>query len=159
MMDVESRPRFCYSLSIMRILGVDPGERRIGLASSDSETKIASPLSSVDARNMEQALARIASLCEQLAVEQIVVGLPLRLDGSEGEAARRARRFADKLKARTGLAVVMWDERLTSRAAGRVLGEAGVRGSKRRQSVDPIAAALILQGYLDAGSSGEAPEP
>jgi putative Holliday junction resolvase len=103
---------------------------------------------------MEQALVAIASHCEQLAVEQIVVGLPLRLDGSEGEAARRARRFADKLKARTGLAVVMWDERLTSRAAGRVLGEAGVRGAKRRQSVDPIAAALILQGYLDAESAG-----
>jgi putative Holliday junction resolvase len=143
----------------MRILGVDPGERRIGLASSDSETKIASPLVSVDARNTEQALAAIASQCEQLAVEQIVVGLPLRLDGSEGEAARRARRFADKLKARTGLAVVMWDERLTSRAAGRVLGEAGVRGAKRRQSVDPIAAALILQGYLDSGSADNPGEP
>lgn len=108
---------------------------------------------------MEQALAQIATQCEQLGVVQIVVGLPLRLDGSEGEAARRARRFADKLKARTGLAVAMWDERLTSRAAGRVLGEAGVRGSKRRQSVDPIAAALILQGYLDAEGAGDALDP
>jgi putative Holliday junction resolvase len=108
---------------------------------------------------MEQALAQIASQCERLGVEQLVVGLPLRLDGSEGEAARRARRFAEKLKARTGLEVVMWDERLTSRAAGRVLGEAGVRGSKRRQAVDPIAAALILQGYLDADSAREDDDP
>jgi putative Holliday junction resolvase len=132
------------------MLGVDPGERRIGLASSDLDGLIASPLSSVDARNMEQAVAIIASEVERLVVAQLVVGLPLRLDGSEGEAARRARRFAERLRIRTGLPVVLWDERMTSLAAGRVLKEAGVRGAKRRKAIDPIAAALILQSYLDA---------
>jgi putative holliday junction resolvase len=134
----------------MQILGVDPGERRIGLASADPETRIATPLVSVDARNMEQAVARIVGEMRRLEVTQVVVGLPLRLDGSEGEAARRARRLAERLRVAGGVDAVLWDERLTSRAAGRVLREAGVRGAKQRKAVDPIAAALILQSYLDA---------
>lgn len=132
------------------MLGVDPGERRVGLASADSETKIASPLSCVEARTMEQTLAAIVAEVQRLEVEQLVIGLPLRMDGSEGEAARRARRFAAQLQQRTGLEVVLWDERLTSAAAGRVLRDAGVRRQRRRQAVDSMAAALILQSYLDA---------
>jgi putative Holliday junction resolvase len=107
---------------------------------------------------MEQAVAHIASEVERLDVAQLVVGLPLRLDGTEGEAARRARRFAERLRTRTGLPVVLWDERMTTLAAGRVLREAGVRGVKQRKAIDSIAAALILQSYLDAEQTRDDPE-
>lgn len=143
------------------MLGLDPGERRIGLASSDPETKIASPLAAVQARTMEDAVVKVLAEIDRLEVEQLVIGLPLRMDGSEGEAARRARRFADRLRLRTGLPIVMWDERLTTSAAGRVLREAGVKRDKRKAAIDSMAAALILQSYLDAEhpSDGADPEP
>src|SRR5689334_10189488 len=102
----------------MRMLGVDPGERRIGLASADSETGIASPLPCVEVRTMDHTLSAIVAEVARLEVEQLVIGLPLRMDGSEGEAARRAHRFAERLRQATGLRVVLWDERLTSAAAG-----------------------------------------
>jgi putative Holliday junction resolvase len=132
------------------MLGVDPGERRIGLAVSDDAGEIASPHATVDVRGREQAVRDVAAAAAQLAVERIVVGLPLKLDGSEGEASRRARGFAERLRALTGLDIVLWDERLSSRAAERALRESGMRGDKRRQTVDRVAAALILQSYLDA---------
>jgi putative Holliday junction resolvase len=83
-------------------------------------------------------------------VERVVMGLPLRMDGSEGESARLARKLAARVHEATQLEVVLWDERLTSRAAERALAEAGTRGQKRKQAVDAVAAALLLQSYLDA---------
>jgi putative Holliday junction resolvase len=139
----------------MRLLGIDPGARRIGLALSDEDAVIASPHSTVEVQGLERALREVAALAAKLGVERVVIGLPLRLDGSEGEASRRVRLLADRLGVLTQLPIVLWDERLTTRAADRALSEAGVRGSKRRQVVDRVAAALILQSYLDA-QSGDA---
>jgi putative Holliday junction resolvase len=134
----------------MRLLGVDPGARRIGLALSDEDGEIASPHSTVQVQGQERALREVAAAAARLEVGCVVVGLPLRLDGSEGEASRRARQFAQRLGELTQLPIVMWDERLTTLSAERALAEAGVRGSKQRQLVDRVAAALLLQSYLDA---------
>jgi putative Holliday junction resolvase len=134
----------------MRVLGIDPGARRIGLALSDEEGRFASPIGAVQVHNAEQAVRDIASEVTRHAVERLLLGLPLRMDGSEGDSARRARKLAAQLHAATGLEVVLWDERLSSRAAERALSEAGARGQKRKQAVDTVAAALLLQSYLDA---------
>jgi putative Holliday junction resolvase len=132
------------------MLGVDPGARRIGLAVSDDDGEIASPHATVDVQSRERAARDVAEAAAKLEVTKIVVGLPLRLDGSESDSSRRARALAEQLRSLTRLDVVLWDERLSSRAAERALREAGVRGSKRKQHVDRVAAALILQSYLDA---------
>jgi putative holliday junction resolvase len=134
----------------MRVLGIDPGARRIGLALSDPEGQFALPLEAVQARGVEQTVQALAAEAARLSAERLVVGLPLRMDGGEGESARLARKLAERLHAATGLPVVLWDERLTTRAAERALAEAGARGARRKQAVDSVAAALLLQSYLDA---------
>jgi len=134
----------------MRVLGIDPGARRIGLALSDPEGQFALPLEAVQVRGMEQTVQRLAAEVVRLSAERLVIGLPLRMDGSEGESARLARKLAERLHAATGLPVVLWDERLTTRAAERALAEVGARGARRKQAVDSVAAALLLQSYLDA---------
>jgi putative Holliday junction resolvase len=134
----------------MRVLGIDPGARRIGLALSDPEGQFASPLPAVLARGADEIVRKLAVEVARCQAARVVMGLPLRLDGSEGESARLARRLAERLHAETGLPVVLWDERLTSRAAQRTLNETGTPRSKRKQAVDSIAAALLLQSYLDA---------
>jgi putative holliday junction resolvase len=134
----------------MRVLGIDPGARRIGLSLSDAEGRFASPIGAVQVRDREQAIREIAAEAVRHEAQRVVVGLPLRLDGSEGESARLARRLAERVGAATGLEVVLWDERLTSRAAERALSAAGARGARKRAAVDAVAAALLLQSYLDA---------
>jgi putative Holliday junction resolvase len=134
----------------MRVLGIDPGARRIGLALSDPEGQFASPLPAVVAHGADEIVRKLAAEVARCQAVRVVMGLPLRLDGSEGESARLARRLAERLQAETGLPVVLWDERLTSRAAQRTLNETGTRRSRRKQAVDSIAAALLLQSYLDA---------
>jgi putative Holliday junction resolvase len=134
----------------MRVLGIDPGARRIGLALSDPEGQFALPLEAVQARGTEHVVQQLVAEAARRQAERLVVGLPLRLDGSEGESARLARKLAERLHAATGLPVVLWDERLTTRAAERALAEAGARGARRKRAVDSVAAALLLQSYLDA---------
>ena len=134
----------------MRALGVDPGSRRIGLALSDEDRIIASPLSTVQVTGREQAAREVAAIVVEHTVTQIVVGHPLRLDGSEGEAARLARWFADRLHALTKVPVELWDERLSSVGAERALRSAGVKAKDQRGKVDRVAAAMLLQSYLDA---------
>jgi putative Holliday junction resolvase len=143
----------------MRVLGIDPGARRIGLALSDAEGRFASPLGAVLVRDAEQAVRDIAAEVTRHEVERLVLGLPLRMDGSEGDAARNARKLAGRLEASTGRDVVLWDERLTSRAAERALREAGTHGRKRKEAVDSVAAALLLQSYLDAEQERRGREP
>lgn len=133
-----------------RMLGVDPGAKRIGLAMSEPDVGIALPLGSVAGGDAEASARLLAAEVVRREAQKIVIGLPLRLDGSRGEAARRAEQLATRLRALTKLEVVLWDERLTSKAAGRTLQEAGVKGAKRKQAIDTMAAALILQSYLDA---------
>jgi putative Holliday junction resolvase len=134
----------------MRVLGVDPGSRRIGLALSDEDGIIASPLGTVQVKAREQGAREVAALAAEHQVCTIVVGLPLRLDGSEGEAVRLARWFAERLGTLTKLPIELWDERMSTLAAERALRSAGVRGSAQRGKVDRVAAALLLQSFLDA---------
>lgn len=143
-----------------RIVGIDPGEARIGIAVSDENGSIAFPRATVAARGGHAEAAR--KVREALAGEEIsavVVGLPLRLDGTEGEAARRARAFGAVLGRALGVDVEYWDERLTTAAAERSLREMGRRGRKQREVVDQSAAALLLQGYLDAKSGEKWKDP
>jgi len=135
-------------------MGIDVGRRRIGIALSDELGATAQPLTAVDGGGgIERAAARIAELCVEHEVSRVVVGLPLALDGGDrGEGSRRARELGRELAARTSIEVVYWDERFTTAEAERVLVAAGVKREKRRAVVDKVAAALILQGYLDAES-------
>jgi putative Holliday junction resolvase len=136
----------------MRVLGLDVGEKRIGAALSDPVGIIASPLTVIERKSEDGALGEITALAREHEVGRIVVGLPLSLDGSPGPQARSVQSFIELLEGRTGLPVVTWDERLSTVAAGRALAEAGVKREKRKERIDAVAAALILQGYLDSVS-------
>lgn len=134
-----------------RVIGVDPGEARIGLAISDESHSIAFPRETIDARGgTANAVERLKALFADECIERLVVGLPLRLDGTEGESARRARVLGEALRAAFATDVVYWDERLTTVQAERSLREMGRRGPQRREVVDQSAATILLQGYLDA---------
>ena len=132
------------------MLAVDPGAKRVGLAISDELGVTAQPLSAIPAAPGEDLHRRIAEVARGLTATEIVVGLPRRLDGSEGPEAKDARRLAAAIREATGLRVAMVDERLTTVAAERHLVGAGVRRARRRRLVDGVAAALILEGYLAA---------
>lgn len=134
----------------MRVLGIDPGARRVGLALSDDDGVIASPHATLTVKSSAAVAAQVAEVARALGVEQLVIGLPLQLDGREGEAARRARVLAAQISERCALPIAMWDERLSTRAAERALREGGKRGEKQRALVDQVAAALLLQSWLDA---------
>jgi putative Holliday junction resolvase len=135
----------------VRVLGVDPGSKRIGLALSDEEARIAFPHSVVERGEggAAHAIARVADVARSEGVTHIVVGLPLRLDGTEGPEAKRARAFADALGRATGLPVELVDERMTTALAERALAATGVRGERKKAVVDQAAAAVLLQGHLD----------
>ena len=143
-----------------RIVGIDPGEARIGIAISVEEASIAFPRETVLARGgWAQAATRVREALADDEISLAVVGLPLRLDGTEGEAARRARVFGAALGAALEVEVVYWDERLTTVAAERSLREMGRRGTKQREVVDQSAATILLQGYLDANKGGTWKDP
>jgi len=145
------------------ILAVDYGRARMGLALADSETRIAQPLSTMERVNRNEDMRRLRELAREHGVKQIVVGLPLRLDGSRGEMAEEAERFAQRVRKQIGVPVEMVDERLTSWEAerlleevqGRFIHEEKLTGSKKpknvqaKMSVDAVAAAVILKEYLD----------
>ena len=133
----------------MRVLGLDHGERRIGVAVSDATGTIATPHSVIDRRGDDVAAA-LRSIVEEYDVELIVVGLPVRLDGEEGSAAQTVRAFAGSVAEMTGLPVALQDERFTTVTAEGALLEGGVRRDQRRVTRDKIAAAVMLQGYLDS---------
>lgn len=137
-----------------RMLGLDVGERRIGVALSDPLGLTAGPLPAIDRISWKKDLARIRELIGQFEIGRVVIGLPLRMDGSPGEEAERMLEFVRRLQATTRIPVTTWDERLTTREAERRLVEADVRRERRRRLIDGIAACLILQGYLDFRSSG-----
>jgi putative Holliday junction resolvase len=134
----------------VRALGLDLGEKRIGVAVSDRTGTIATPLTVVirTGRRAEDH-RRIADLIAEEEAEVVVVGLPLSLDGSRGPAAQAAAVEAEELRAVAGVPVELFDERLTTVSAQRALTEAGVRGSAGRRVVDKIAAAVMLQSWLD----------
>ena len=133
----------------MRILALDPGTKRIGVAISDPLKMIASPLENIDAEPFTAFLARLKELIREKEVELILVGMPRNMDGSYGESAAKVREFVTVLKEAIQVPVQTVDERLTSAQANRILKEGGVRGSDRKGKVDPMAAALMLRSYLD----------
>ena len=138
----------------MRVLGLDHGERRIGVAVSDTTGTIATPHSVIDRRAGDVSEA-LRSVIEEYDVELIVVGLPLHLSGDEGASAQAARAFADTVAAATGLPVALQDERFTTVTAEEALIEGGVRREERRNVRDKVAAAVMLQGYLDSMRSDD----
>jgi putative Holliday junction resolvase len=143
-----------------RVVGIDPGEARIGIAISDNEQSIAFPRETIAARGgWAEAASRVREALADEEVALLVVGLPLRLDGSEGEAARRARGLGEALAEELRVEVTYWDERLTTVAAERSLSEMGRRGRKQRAVVDQSAATILLQGYLDAKKGGTWKDP
>ena len=133
----------------MRILAVDPGSKQVGLAISDPTGTIATGLPTLPATPAETLAARIASAAAEQSAQRVVIGLPLRLDGSRGPEAAAAERLAAGVRKASGLPVQMVDERLTTAAAERSLIEGGVRREKRRASIDRVAAVILLQGHLD----------
>jgi putative Holliday junction resolvase len=132
-----------------RILGVDYGTHRIGLAVSDSEGRIAFPEGTLESRGARRDLEALCALAKQREVAGIVVGLPLHMDGRRGPEAEAAAKFADALGEATGLPVSMLDERWTTVEAERALQESGRKGKKRRQVIDSVAATLLLRTFLE----------
>lgn len=136
----------------MRIMGLDFGSKTVGVAISDSLLLTAQGVEIIrrkEENKLRQTLARIEELIVEYQVGELVLGLPKNMNATEGIRAELTYEFKDKLERRTGLPVVMWDERLTTVAADKAMIEAGIRRENRREYVDKIAAALILQGYLD----------
>lgn len=133
----------------MRVLAIDPGTVRLGLALSDPSRTIAQPLSVLARRSPPEDLKALAEIVNEHDVGLIVIGLPRTMDGRLDAAAQQAQAFGAEVARVTGRPVTYWDERLTTVAAERYLVEQGKRRSKRRQEVDRMAATLLLQGYLE----------
>jgi putative Holliday junction resolvase len=141
----------CTEVSIVaRILAVDYGEKRIGLAVSDELGITASPLMTLARRSDDETVRQIAQLASKLRVTQIVVGLPRRTDAQEGEMERKVKAFAEKLRQAVSVPVVLFDERFTTRIAEQVLLEADLSRRKRKQVRDRLAAIILLQSFLEA---------
>ncbi|HID10027.1 MAG TPA: Holliday junction resolvase RuvX [Candidatus Latescibacteria bacterium] len=140
--------------AMQRILAVDYGRRRIGLAVSDPLGLTSQGLDSLVVSSREEALRRLCDLIRRWGVVEILLGLPLRTDGREGPEAQEVRDFGEKLAARSGVRVTFWDERLTSREALRALHDMGKELRDRKEEVDRISATLLLQGYLASRSPG-----
>ena len=141
----------------MRVMGLDIGTKRIGVAVSDETGTIATGREVVQRKSTEFAVGRIREIVEEYNVQKIVVGLPVNMDGTEGERADDSRRFAGRLEEETDLAVELWDERLSTKEAEDIMRKADTSRAKRKMVIDKIAAQIILQGYLDSspGREGE----
>ena len=138
---------------MMRIMGLDYGTKTVGVAVSDPLGITAQGIEIVrrtSENKLRKTLARIESLATEYGVEKFVIGFPKHMNNDIGERAQKSLEFRDMLVRRTGLEVIMWDERLTTVAAEQTLIESGVRRENRKQYVDKIAAVFILQGYLDS---------
>lgn len=136
----------------MRVMGLDFGSKTVGVAISDPLGLTAQGIETITRKQenkLRKTLARIEALIEEYGVERLVLGFPKHMNNDEGERAQKSLEFAEMLKRRTNLEVVMWDERLTTVEAERTLMETGVRREDRKKYVDTIAAVFILQGYLD----------
>jgi putative Holliday junction resolvase len=136
----------------MRILGIDHGTKRVGLAISDEMAMIAQPLEFVAAQPEAKLFAHIAEIVAQRNIGEIVIGMPRNMDGSFGPAAEKVREFITALQQAVTVPIKTWDERLTSVQANRLLIEGGVRRAQRKEKVDQTAAAILLQSYLDRAS-------
>ena len=132
-----------------RIMGIDYGDARTGIAFSDLLCSIVGSTTVIHSRKPEKTLAEIVKLCKEHEVGEIVMGLPKNMDGSEGPRAELCRAFAQQVREATGLNVTLWDERRTTVEAHNILSAHNYHGSKRKNTVDAVAASLILEGYLN----------
>ena len=135
---------------MQKIMAIDYGDARTGVAISDLLCSIVGSTCVVPSRNREKAVADIVKLCKDNMVGKIVVGLPRNMDGTEGVRAELCREFAQVLAEATGLPVTMWDERRTTVEAHNILSQHNYHGKKRKNTVDAVAASLILEGYLNS---------
>ena len=145
----------------MRIMGLDYGTKTVGVAVSDPLGITAQAVKTIVRKSenkLRQTLARIEALAKEYEVEKFVLGLPKHMNNDIGERAEKALEFGEMLRRRTGLEVVMWDERLTTASAERTLIETGIRRENRKQYVDQIAAVFILQGFLDSLAMKQNPD-
>ena len=131
-----------------KIMGIDYGDARTGVAISDLLCTIVGSTTVVNSHNTDKAIADIVRLAHENSVGEIVVGLPRNMDGTEGARAELCRAFAAQLEEATGLKVTMWDERRTTVEAHNILSQHNYHGKKRKNTVDAVAASLILEGYL-----------
>ncbi|MFH1412131.1 MAG: Holliday junction resolvase RuvX [Candidatus Omnitrophota bacterium] len=134
----------------MRIMGLDIGTKNIGVAVSDETCTLAQSREVIRRKSIEQVVSRIKELLEKFKVEEIVVGLPINMNGTEGEKAAESRKWADMLKEKLAVSVYLWDERLSTREAENIMISGNVSRKKRKVSIDKLAAQIILQGYLDS---------
>jgi putative Holliday junction resolvase len=133
---------------VMRVMAVDYGDARTGIAISDLLCSIVGSATVIHSRNRDKTIDQIVDMVQEKGVEEIVVGLPRNMDGSEGARASLCRAFAQALEEASGLPVKLWDERRTTVEAHNILSEHNYHGKKRKNTVDAVAAALILEGYL-----------
>ncbi len=133
----------------MKIFAVDYGDARTGMAHCDVYESIASPVGTVFEWNRDKCLAKVADAITKDGAQLVVVGLPVNMDGTQGERAQKCRDFAAALTELTGVETVMWDERVTTVQAIGILNETNVRGKKRKEVIDTVAATLILESYLN----------
>ncbi|HBK80755.1 MAG TPA: Holliday junction resolvase RuvX [Nitrospinae bacterium] len=140
----------------MRIMGVDYGEKRVGLALSDPLGITAQPLECIERENDAQVAGELERLIQTHDIERVVVGLPVNLSGNDSPQTKRARRFISRLRKNLGVKIETWDERLSSDEAERALIDMDVRRSRRKERRDIVAAQLILQGYLDTKGPAKA---
>ena len=131
------------------MLGIDYGSKRIGLAISDELGVIAQPLSIIERKNKQSDLEAIRKIIDSYQIEKIIIGYPVRLDGTEGIQCEKVDRFIALLNEELKLPIVKWNESLSSWEAEEVISEAGIKGKDRKKFIDKIAAAIILQSYLD----------
>ncbi len=132
-----------------RILGIDFGDARTGIAISDLLGTLVGSTTVIHSRRPEKTLEEIVKIVSESEIGEIVMGLPRNMDGSEGPRAQLCREFGDKVREATGLTVTMWDERRTTVEAHNILSEHNYHGKKRKNTVDAVAASLILEGYLN----------
>lgn len=134
----------------MRVLGIDYGDARVGVAVSDALGFMAQGVGTVKNRGMKNLIADLTKIIEEYKPEKIVVGLPKNMDGTVGFRGEETYKFTDKLKTVYDGEIIYWDERLTTVGASRYLNETNTRGKKRKNVVDTVAACLILEGYLNS---------
>ena len=135
--------------AVMRILGIDYGSKRIGLSVCDELGFTAQGLTTITRKNKKKDMEEISSFVEKYNVEKIVIGFPVRLDGTEGIQCEKVNRFAGILEKMFSIPVIKWDESLSTKEAETILIEANMSRKKRKKVVDKLAATIILQGYLD----------
>jgi len=133
----------------MRLLGLDYGTVRVGVAMSDQLGYIAQPKGFIDAVAKKKCIEKIIQMCNEFDIKKIVIGLPLHMNGDEGESALGARTFGKKINKKIDIPIEFIDERLSTMSANKALTEGNVKGEKRKEKVDSVAAAIILQNYID----------